>query len=641
MPINIAPTSNDTNISTLMADVGNGKIQLPDFQRGWTWDDNRIKGILASLTQGYPMGAIMSLQYGSESVRFKYRTIEGVKAQGVVPDYLVLDGQQRLTSMWRATCSSDPVDTVTEKKKGIQRYYYLDINACLDDNVDRLDAILSVPKDRKIKENFDRDVKMDLSSRELEYEHEMFPVNIVFNSNETLDWVFGYMGHYKNAPEYMMKLKRFQNEILNVITDYKLPVIRLDKSTPRDAVCKVFENVNTGGVSLTVFELVTATYATYGHDLREDWEHCKDIIWGLHEQLNTDVMYGVEESLFLQAVTLYSSFKKKDMLGDAAPAISCKRKDILDLPFDDYKESKDAVLEGFKLARKFLFSQYVFRQRDLPYTTQLVPLAAICAVIGKSVYDQPKTQSILTQWFWCGIMGEMYGGANDTRFANDIDDVIKAIRGKGTVIRTINASFFSATRLLSLQTRNSAAYKGIMALIYRAQCRDFMTGITMDVVKSMDESPDIHHIFPEAYCDSRYKKEKWNSIVNKTPILYASNRSIGGSAPSIYLKKIMNIAGIDENQLKQRIESHFINYNALSTDNFDVYFVDRAKKLLSIIEDAMGKKVADRGSEQTINAFGCSLEESYSYGFNSNTTGLDYTNAGSSKMVFVVAKDMI
>ena len=115
MPINIAPTSNDTNISELMTDVGSGKIQLPDFQRGWTWDDNRIRGILASLTQGYPMGAIMSLQYGSESVRFKYRTIEGVKVEGVKPDFLVLDGQQRLTSMWRATCSPDPVKTRTER----------------------------------------------------------------------------------------------------------------------------------------------------------------------------------------------------------------------------------------------------------------------------------------------------------------------------------------------------------------------------------------------------------------------------------------------------------------------------------------------------------------------------------------------
>ena len=607
MPISIAPTSNDTEITQLMADVGNGKIQLPDFQRGWTWDDDRIRGILSSLTQGYPMGAIMCLQYGSESVRFKYRLIEGVKAVGAAPEFLVLDGQQRLTSMWRATCSKDPVETVTDKKKKIRRYYYLDINACLDDTADRMDAILSVPEDRKIKANFDRDVILDLSTRKKEYEHEMFPINIIFDSNEREDWADGYKDYYNQAADFREKYKRFRKEIIEIMTGYKLPVIRLDKSTPRDAVCKVFENVNTGGVALTVFELVTATFATYGFDLRADWEMCRDAIWGKHEPLTTDVMYGVDESAFLQTITLYSSFKLKDIAPETAPAVSCKRKDILDLPFEQYEKNKKAVLDGFRLARKFLFTQYVFRQRDLPYTTQLIPLASICAVIGKTVYDQPKTQKILTQWFWCGIMGEMYGGANETRFANDIDDVVRAIRGEDVAIRTVNASFFSATRLLSLQTRNSAAYKGIMALIYKEQCRDFIKGITMDVVKSMDESPDIHHIFPENYCKDRYKKEKWNSIVNKTPILAVSNRSIGGIAPSLYLKRIMRDAGIDEQELIVRAESHLVDYAALCSDDFNSYFVDRAKKLLALIERAMGKKVPDRGSEQTVNAFGESL----------------------------------
>ena len=51
---------------------------------------------------------------------------------------------------------------------------------CLDDEEDRFDAVLSIPEDRKIKENFDRDVKLDLSTREYEYENKLFPVNIAF-----------------------------------------------------------------------------------------------------------------------------------------------------------------------------------------------------------------------------------------------------------------------------------------------------------------------------------------------------------------------------------------------------------------------------------------------------------------------------
>lgn len=134
MAINIAPKSLDTELSELLRGVANGKIQLPDFQRNWTWDDNRIKGILASLSQGYPMGAIMCLEYGNENIRFKYRTIEGVPAMGVEPDLLILDGQQRLTSMYGVAYSKMRCDTKTEKGKDVDRFYYFDINKCLDES---------------------------------------------------------------------------------------------------------------------------------------------------------------------------------------------------------------------------------------------------------------------------------------------------------------------------------------------------------------------------------------------------------------------------------------------------------------------------------------------------------------------------
>ena len=131
----------------------------------------------------------------------------------------------------------------------------------------------------------------------------------------------------------------------------------------------------------------------------------------------------------------------------------------------------------------------------------------------------------------------------------------------------------------------------------------------MDIVKSMDESPDIHHIFPEAYCKKmRFDKNKWNSIVNKTPLLPASNRQIGGDAPSVYSKNIMKKAEINEADLRMRVESHLINYDYLVSDDFDHYFIARAKAILKVIEVAMGKNISDKGAEQTIKEYGCSLE---------------------------------
>lgn len=604
----ISPQSLDTNLSQLLNEVESGKIQLPEFQRDWTWDDKRIRGIIASLSQGYPMGAIMRLQYGNPQIRFKYRTIEGVPPVQAEPEFLVLDGQQRLTSIYQSVYGNASVRTKTEQKKEIKRFYYLSMDKCLDEKEDRYDAVFSIPEDRRVKENFDRDIVLDLSDANKEYKHKMFPINIIFRSNMLMDWIMGYYGFYNNDDDAKDLFKKFKSEIVDTITAYKLPVITLDKTTPREAVCKVFENVNTGGVPLTVFELVTATFATREFDLRKDWLACKKEIQGLGDTLRTDLLDGIDETTFLTTVTLYSSYKnKKD---GKTGTVSCKKKDVLALTYEDYSCNKEQVLLGYKLAKEFLLKyQYVFRMRDLPYTTQIVPLAAICAFLGKSRCNDPNTVKTLTRWYWCGILGEMYGGANETRYANDIEDVVDEVNGIANAARTVNSAFFSATRLLTLQTRLSAAYKGIMALLYKEKCEDFMNATTIDIANSMLQSPDIHHIFPEAYCkNTGIVRSKYNSIVNKTPILAETNRAIGGNAPSQYTKAIMKkVAGLTEDELKTRIESHFVNYEALVSDDFDTYFIARAKALLTLIENAMGKVVSDKNAQATIEQFGASL----------------------------------
>jgi uncharacterized protein with ParB-like and HNH nuclease domain len=87
----------------LLQNIRNGKIQLPDFQRGWVWDDDHIKSLLASVALSYPIGAVMLLETGNAKVRFKPRLVEGVSLPHVTnPDQFILDGQQRLTSLfWR------------------------------------------------------------------------------------------------------------------------------------------------------------------------------------------------------------------------------------------------------------------------------------------------------------------------------------------------------------------------------------------------------------------------------------------------------------------------------------------------------------------------------------------------------------
>lgn len=575
MPKSIKQSSHDEELSDLLKDIHDGKIQLPEFQRGWIWDDQRICAIIASLSQSYPMGVITLMNYKATSLKFGYRQLNGVEHKGKSVDYLILDGQQRLTSIYCAIRSSKPVKIPASKGKELRCFYYLDINKCLDEKVDRIKAVISVPEG-KVKTKFGGEVQLDLSTREHEYEREMFPLNILFESSQLYKWGDGYKKYHHYSDEYSEKYNRFLSEILETITSYKLPVIRIEEAT-KEAVCKVFENINKGGITLTIFELLTASFAADDFNLRDDWEKCRKAIRGR----NTDILDGVDEVSFLTAVTLYTTYMK------SGTATACGKPDVLELALNDYKQSRDALLKGYNRARMFLFQQGIFRQRDIPYPAQIVPLAAICAVLDDHQFNNAETTTILSKWFWCGIFGEDY---SNTNYVNDIEDVLNSINRRPSQNRTVNAALFNPARLLTMRTRQSAAYKGVMALLYKTGCMDIVSGTIMDVAKSMDLVPDIHHIFPSKYCKAmNYLKDKYDSIINKTPLLAASNRTIGGAAPSVYSAKILKKASIDNAELRKRLETNLIDYDLFVADDFEAFFADRARKLLELIAKAMGK----------------------------------------------------
>ena len=100
-----------------------GLLQLPDFQRGWVWDDEGLRGLLSSISRSFPVGALMTLQAGGE-VRFKPRLIEGAPTENakVQHEALLLDGQQRLTSLYQTTMRREVVETINTKKQTIKRF---------------------------------------------------------------------------------------------------------------------------------------------------------------------------------------------------------------------------------------------------------------------------------------------------------------------------------------------------------------------------------------------------------------------------------------------------------------------------------------------------------------------------------------
>lgn len=114
--------STKTSLKEILKQVHDGKIQLPDFQRGWIWDDNRIKGLIASIVKSFPVGAIMLLETGNPDVRFKPNPIQGVQVPPCKdPELLILDGQQRITSLYQTIVTNDIVTTRNEKNYEVKR----------------------------------------------------------------------------------------------------------------------------------------------------------------------------------------------------------------------------------------------------------------------------------------------------------------------------------------------------------------------------------------------------------------------------------------------------------------------------------------------------------------------------------------
>ncbi|MDR1850090.1 MAG: DUF262 domain-containing protein [Zoogloeaceae bacterium] len=590
--------SNDMEISEILKKIDDGRIKLPEFQRDWVWEDERIRMLIASISNSYPVGALMFLEYGGDTVRFKYRPFTGATADGK-PEILVLDGQQRLTSIYGAMFCENALPTKDNKNKEIKRFYYLDIEKSLSEATDRIDAVLSLPEDRIIRENFGRDVSLDLSEREKEFEKHMFPLNIVYDPISFLAWLDEYRAHHKHDEELLQRLRQFTAEILTPILSYKVPVVTLGKDTPKEAVCQVFEHVNTGGKPLNVFDLLVATFAAEDFDLRKDW--------GVrHDKFKmTDLLLKVEATDFLTAITLLSRYYTHKSGGEA---VSCKRKDLLAVSLSDYQEYADRLTNSFTEAANFLMEQRIFTVKDLPYPTQLIPLAVLFAILGSKAKDNTVRNKLL-RWFWCGVFGEMYGGANETRYVNDVTGVTAWVDGGVDEPDTVSRAWFSPTRLLSLRDKKSAAFKGVLALILKSGAKDFISGSEMDSANFTGQEVQIHHIFPTDHCNKRgYDRKKWDYIVNKTPLFSRSNLIVGGSAPSHYLKKIEAKGRVTSSDLDGFIASHLIDVVDLRADNFEAYFVKRAKALLGLISDAMGKKIEGLGSDEVVAEFGASLE---------------------------------
>jgi hypothetical protein len=582
-------------------------LQLPDFQRDWVWDDDAIHSLLVSIVRGFPVGAILTLEAGGE-VKFQARPFATIQQKGIAPKEFLLDGQQRLTSLVQALGSDAPVRTKTAKGQLVERRYFVDLPAATDPNQDPAEWIVSTRGDGKETSDFGRTIDRDYSTPEKQFEAHVFPLNQVFNEHE---WLFGYKNYWHNRGESVHETdKALFEHVIRPIHRYEMPIIRLNKGNTREAICTVFEKVNTGGKKLDAFELLTAVYASDEYNLRTDWMGDAKTTGRLSRLRGLDKSRDIYAKLastdFLQACTALSTMdRRRDSIaqgrtGKDLPPVTIRREAMLALPLSEYQRLANEVEEGFTQAKKFLSARRIIWFKDVPYPTQLITLASVFARIPPAERTAAANDK-LDRWFWASVFGELYSGSVESRIARDIPELLGWIRGEAEHVTTIGEAVFQIERLETLRSRLAAAYKGMNARLMLSGARDFVSGDTFEIMTYFDQQVDIHHVFPKAWCNKAgIPAAEYDSIINKSPLSKLSNIRIGGDAPSVYLKRIEDRDGLDPATLDEILRSHLIEPELLRADDFAGFWAARREALAGLIENAMRRPVVRSGDDSIV-----------------------------------------
>lgn len=550
----------DTNpraLKDLLVEAHSHTMALPDFQRDFVWEPGATQELIVSIANNYPAGSILRVRDAKRV--FAAREFEGAPSlNGQKHTFLVLDGQQRLTSLYQAFYG------VGEHR------YYINLKKLLDGD-DFEEAIFHVrasTKWAKAREDF------DLQAKEL-----ILPLSILKGgAGKFGNWSRKVSRKLPDQERIALEdaLDGVEEKWIKPIDDYHFPVVTLSDKTKPDALCTIFETLNRTGVKLSVFELLTARYWPQKINLRTLWDEARK-----EHPIIDD--FEVDPYYILQSIALASR-----------KAPSCKRSDVLNLAAKDITEWWPKVVVGLRLGLDILRDDCkVLLPKWLPYQTMVAPLAAVFARSGL-----PKTplagaqREKFKRWFWCAVYGQAYENAPNTRSAKDVTELTAWLAG-GDLPETVSSLRFDPKSLRDVTPRQRAIYRGTICLILGTGTgtRDFHTQSVITGKLMADEGIDDHHIFPDNYLKEKKGitlSRARDCILNRTLIDRTTNQMISNRAPSDYMAEIRNTPGFPFDKV---LTSHCLPTGAGSpfwTDDYNAFLSWREKRLWQEIKRMTG-----------------------------------------------------
>ena len=505
----------DTNpkaLKELLGEINSRTMALPDFQRDFVWEPGATQELIVSIANSYPAGSILRVR--DEKRVFAAREFEGAPAlEGKKHTFLVLDGQQRLTSLYQAFFGVG------------EHQYYLDLKKLLEgaDFEEAISHERATTKRVKARQSFDHQAK------EL-----ILPLSVLKGgAGGFLNWLLLVTNPLPQEERTRMldALTKINERWITTIDDYHFPVVTLSDKTEADALCTIFETLNRTGVKLSVFELLTARFWPQKINLRGLWDNAREE-YSILDDFEVDPYY------VLQAISL--ACRKTP---------SCKRSDVLNLPPADLEAWWSPVIAGLANGLDILRDDCkVVLPKWLPYRTMLAPLAAVLAILGNPKTAEAGAQrENLKRWFWCAVFGQAYESAANSQSAKDVADLIAWLRG-GNLPETVSAFRFDPKALRDVTPRQRSIYQGLICLILGSGtgARDFHTQAVITGKLMAEQGIDDHHLFPSNYLETKKgikSARQRDCILNRTLIDRTTNQMISDRAPSDYLAQIRDTHG--------------------------------------------------------------------------------------------------
>ena len=583
-------------LADLIARIDRGDIQIPDFQRAYQWDEDRIRALLVTVLRGYPMGSLLALDTRNEPMRFRPRPLAGAPDTGRDPGLLLLDGQQRLTSLYLALRGGDTaaeadtaagahtgipghVPTRDFRGKAVTRRYFVDVAKVVEEDILPDESVFATDESGRVTSHFGPVLDEPLDTPEAARRAGCIPVAALL-SEAGAAHLFAMAGEEDSAV-----LAAFNNRVLRTVAAYATPMIRLGRETMNAGVGTIFAQANSLGLQMDVVDLLTAVFASEDPDfhLAEDWR-------GIAKHLHAyPALRGIDRHSFLSAVALYVTANKGN------PNPGGQREDIVQLTLVEYRDAAAVLRVTFREVGEFLAQRHIIAAEQVPYPKQIVPLAVILARLAQmpGALSTQASWDKINQWFWCGVFGELYGSSSvSLRAARDVREVVDWVAGNAeTVPQTVRDAQFAESRLLSAR-EDSAIFRAIFALLMARGAQDWRTAKGFDKETVDQLQPGFHRIFPAAWC-ARHRVDEVlaGSVLNRTPMGKRTEVVTDGYGPDRYLARVQAKSLMDDSEFDAVLASHNLDAQLLHKARFAEFLADRRRRFVGMVEHAMGKEV--------------------------------------------------